>query len=59
VWSHTILKYSGVWVSLVVFCFNFYRKLKNGDENIFSWIFENIFSENNFSNEPKNENNQI
>ena len=34
-------------------------EIKNGDENVFGWIFENIFIKNIFSNEPKTENNKI
>jgi len=33
--------------------------MENGNENIFSWIFENIFSENIFSNKPKTGSNKI
>ena len=44
---------------LVVFCFSFSLKTKNGDENVFGWIFENIFSENENKKQPENENNKI
>jgi len=39
--------------------FSFSLKTENGDENEFGWIFENIFSENIFPNEPENGNNKI
>jgi len=42
-----------------VFLFLFLLKIENGNENAFDWIFENIFSKNIFSNEPKIENNKI
>ena len=41
------------------FLFSFSLEIENGDENAFGWIFENIFDENIFSNEPKTENNKI
>jgi len=44
---------------LPVFCFHFNWKQKNGDENVFGWIFENIFSENENRKQPENENNKI
>jgi len=34
-------------------------KTENGDENVFSWIFENIFSENENRKQPENESNKI
>jgi len=34
----------GVWFGC--FLFSFSLKIENGDENVFSWISENIFSEN-------------
>jgi len=47
----------GVW--FVHFLFSFLLKIENSDENMFGWIFKDIFSENIFSNEPKTENNKI
>jgi len=41
------------------FLFSFSLEIKNGDKNAFGWIFENIFSENIFSNELKTKNNKI
>jgi len=46
-----------IWVDC--FLFSFSLEIENGDENAFGWIFENIFSENIFSNEPKTRNNKI
>ena len=34
-------------------------KTKNGDKNVFGWIFENIFNENENRKQPENENNKI
>jgi len=34
-------------------------KTKNGDEEVFGWIFENIFNENENRKQPENENNKI
>jgi len=34
-------------------------KIENGDENVFGWIFENIFSENENRKQSENENNKI
>ena len=42
-----------------VFFFSFLLKIENDDENMFGWIFKNIFNENIFSNEPKLKNNKI
>jgi len=39
--------------------FSFSLKIENNDKNTFGWIFENIFSENIFSNEQKTGNNKI
>ena len=36
-----------------------FTETENGDENVFSLIFENIFSENENRKQPKNENNKI
>jgi len=47
----------GVWFDC--FLFSFSLKIKNGDENIFGWISENIFSENEKRKQPKNENNKL
>ena len=47
----------GVWFDYFLLLFSL--KIKNGDGNEFGWIFENIFSENIFSNEPKTGNNKI
>jgi len=47
----------GVWFDC--FLFSFSLEIKNGGGNAFGWIFENIFSENIFPNEPKTENNKI
>jgi len=41
------------------FLFSFSLEIENGDGNVFDWIFENMFSKNIFSNEPKNGNNKI
>ena len=41
------------------FLFSFSLEIENGDGNVFGWIFENIFSENIFPNEPKTGNNKI
>ena len=37
----------------------FLMKTENGDKNVFDWIFENIFSENENRKQPENENNKI
>ena len=37
-------KLGGVWFDC--FLFSFSLKIENGDENVFGWIFENIFSKN-------------
>jgi len=47
----------GVWFDC--FLFSFSLEIENGDGNAFGWFFENIFSENIFSNKPKTENNKI
>jgi len=47
----------GVWFGC--FLFSFSLKTENGDENVFDWIFENIFSENENKKQPENENNKI
>jgi len=47
----------GVWFDC--FLFSFSLKTENGDENVFDWIFENIFSENENRKQPENENNKI
>ena len=39
--------------------FSFSLKTGNSDENIFGWIFKDIFSENGNRKHPKNENNKI
>jgi len=39
--------------------FSFSLKTENGDENVFGWIFKNIFSENENRKQSKNENNKI
>ena len=44
---------------LTIFCFSFLLKIKSNNRNAFGWIFENIFSKNIFSNEPKTGNNKI
>jgi len=41
------------------FLFSFSLKIENGDENVFGWIFENIFNENEYRKQPENENNKI
>ena len=50
-------KIRGIW--FCCFLFSFSLEIKNGDENVFGWIFENIFNKNIFSNQPKNEINKI
>ena len=47
----------GVWFGY--FLFSFLLEIKNGDGNVFGWIFVFIFSENIFPNEPKTGNNKI
>ena len=47
----------GVWLDCFLFLFSL--KIENGNGNAFGWIFENILSENIFSNEPKIKNNKI
>ena len=47
----------GVWFDC--FLFSFSLKIENGDENVFGWIFENIFTENENRKQPENENNKI
>jgi len=49
--------FGGVWFDC--FLFSFSVKTKNSDENVFSWIFENIFNENENMKQPENENNKI
>jgi len=34
-------------------------KTENGNENVFGWIFENIFSENENRKQSENENNKF
>ena len=48
----------GVWFDCFLFSFSLEIKNENenGDENVFGWIFENIFSKNIFQNKPKNDN---
>jgi len=41
------------------FLFSFSLKIENGDENVFGWISENIFSENENRKQSENENNKI
>jgi len=47
----------GVWFDCFLFLFS--QKTENGDENVFGWIFENIFSKNENRKQPENENNKI
>jgi len=47
----------GVWFGCFLFLFSL--KTKNGDENVFGWISENIFSENENRKQPENENNKL
>jgi len=47
----------GVWFGC--FLFSFSLKTENGDENLFGWISENIFSENENRKQPANENNKF
>ena len=47
----------GVWFGY--FLFSFSPKTENGDENVFGWISENIFSENENRKQPENENNKF
>jgi len=47
----------GVWFGY--FLFSFSLKTENDTENVFGWIFENIFSENENRKQPENENNKI
>ena len=47
----------GVWFGC--FLFSFSLKTENGDENVFDWIFENIFSENENRKQAENENNKF
>ena len=61
-WNHEfrVLRWSPAAQRLFgCFLFLFSLEIKNGDGNAFGWIFENIFSENIFSNEPKIGNNKI
>jgi len=39
--------------------FSFSLKTKNSDENVFGWIFEKNFSENENRKQPENKNNKI
>jgi len=48
-------KLGSVWFDCFQFLFSL--EIENGDENAFGWIFENIFNENIFSNEPQIGNN--
>ena len=34
-------------------------EIENSDENVFGWIFKNIFNENENMKQPENENNKI
>jgi len=53
-----ILKQLGsVWFGC--FLFSFSLEIENGDENVFGWISENIFSENETRKQPENENNKF
>ena len=47
----------GVWFGC--FLFSFSLKTENSDENVFGWISENIFSENENRKQPENENNKF
>ena len=55
--SFTHNKNKGVF-SLTIFFF-FLLKIENSDENVFDWIFENIFNKNIFLNDSKTGNNKI
>jgi len=39
--------------------FSFLLKTENGDKNVFDWICENIFTENENKKQLENENNKI
>jgi len=39
--------------------FSFLLKTENGDENVFDWISENIFSENENRKQPENKKNKL
>jgi len=47
----------GVWFDY--FMFSFSLKTENSNENVFGWISENIFTENENRKQPRNENNKI
>ena len=47
----------GVWFGY--FMFSFLLKTENGDENVFDWISENIFSENENRKQPENKKNKL
>ena len=47
----------GVWFGCFLFSFSF--KTENSDENVFGWISENIFSENENRKQPENKNNKF
>ena len=47
----------GVWFGCFLFLFSL--KTKNGDENVFGWISENIFRENENKKQLENENNKF
>jgi len=54
---NTLNNLGDVWFDC--FLFSFSLKTGNGNKNMFGWIFENIFSENENRKQPENENNKI
>ena len=43
----------------MVWLFSVFIFTENSDENVFGWISENIFSENENKKQPENENNKV